>query len=143
MAEVKRTEVFEVPIEKLYQTITDYKSYPDFVDGVTSLSVLEQSEAGARVEYHLNLIKKFKYTLKLTHQKPNQISWVFESGDLFKKNNGSWHLKDLGNGKTEVTYGLEIEIKGFIPGSGAIVNTLTEKNLPAMMKAFHDRARGQ
>lgn len=143
MAEVSRTEVFDVPIEKLYQTITDYKSYPDFVDGVSSLSVLEQTEAGARVEYHLNIIKKFKYTLKLTHQKPTQISWVFESGDLFKKNNGQWKLKDLGDGKTEVTYGLEVEIKGFIPGAGTIVNNLTEKNLPAMMKAFLKRAKGQ
>jgi ribosome-associated toxin RatA of RatAB toxin-antitoxin module len=140
MASVSRTETFDVEIEKLYNVIEDYESYPDFVDGVSTINVLEKDENGARVEYGLNLIKKFKYVLKLTHNRPNGLSWEFESGDLFKKNNGSWDLKDLGNGQTEVTYSLDVDVKGFVPKS--IISKLTDSSLPTMMKAYQDRARG-
>lgn len=138
MASVSRTETFDVEIEKLYNVIINYDSYPDFVDGVSSIKVLEQTDAGARVEYGLNLIKKFKYILNLTHQSPTSVSWEFESGDLFKKNNGSWELVDLGNGQTEVTYSLDVDVKGFVPKS--IISKLTDSSLPAMMKSYRERA---
>ncbi|ATH07755.1 hypothetical protein BIY24_07285 [Halobacteriovorax marinus] len=138
MASVSRTETFDVEIEKLYDVIVDYNSYPEFVDGVSSINVLEQSEDNARVEYGLNLIKKFKYTLSLSHKRPTSVSWEFESGDLFKKNNGSWELVDLGNGQTEVTYSLDVDVKGFVPKS--IISKLTDSSLPAMMKSYRERA---
>lgn len=138
MASVSRTETFDVEIENLYNVIVDYSSYPEFVDGVSSINVLEQTESGARVEYGLNLIKKFKYILSLSHQKPTSVSWEFESGDLFKKNKGSWELVDLGNGQTEVTYSLDIDVKGFVPKS--IISKLTDSSLPAMMKSYRERA---
>lgn len=138
MASVSRTETFDVEIEKLYNVIVDYNSYPDFVDGVSTINVLEQTESGARVEYGLNLIKKFKYVLSLSHSRPTSVSWEFESGDLFKKNNGSWDLVDLGNGQTEVTYSLDVDVKGFVPKS--IISKLTDSSLPAMMKSYRERA---
>ena len=141
MASISRTETFDVEIEKLYNVIEDYESYPEFVDGVSTINILEKDENGARVEYSLNLIKKFKYIVKLTHNRPNGLSWEFESGDLFKKNTGSWDLKDLGNGQTEVTYSLDIDVKGFVPKS--IISKLTDKSLPTMMKAYQERAKGQ
>jgi coenzyme Q-binding protein COQ10 len=139
VAKVETTEVFQTPIENIYNVITDYESYPEFVDGVSSINILEQDENGARVEYALNLIKKFTYVIKLTHLKPNQVQWEFESGDIFKKNNGSWNLTDIGNGETEVKYNLDIEFKGFAPK--AVVNKLVSGNLPKMMSQYHERAK--
>lgn len=141
MAKVETREIFQAPIEKVYNVITDYASYPQFVDGVTSINVLESSDEGARVEYGLNLIKKFTYILSLKHQKPNSVSWSFESGDIFKENSGSWTLNDLGNGETEVTYELNVEFKGFAPK--AVVNKLVSGNLPKMMEQYHNRAKSQ
>jgi len=139
MPSTSRTEVFNVDINTIYETLLDYESYPEFVDGVSAVHVLEADENGARVEYSLNLIKKFKYILKLEHNRPTGISWSFESGDIFKKNVGSWELKDLGDGTTEVTYNLDLDIKGFVPG--AIVKKLTSSSLPAMMESYHQRAK--
>lgn len=139
MPQAKRTEIWDAPIEKIFDVITDYESYPQFVDGCSSVDVLEKSETDARVEFGLNLIKKFKYILHLKQTRPTEISWSLESGDIFKKNEGSWQFKDLGDGRTEVNYGLEVEIKGFAPKT--LVNSLTEKNLPAMLKSYHDRCR--
>jgi len=137
MAKATATEVYNVPIDKFYSVITDYESYPEFVDGVSSVNVIENNETEALVEYSLNIIKKFSYKLKLKHNKPFGISWTFEGGDLFKENTGGWILKDLGENKTEVTYSLDVNMKGFIPKK--IIDMLTTKNLPSMMKAFHDR----
>ena len=139
MAKVETTEIFQAPIDKVYAVITDYASYPDFVDGVTSIKVLESSETGARVEYSLNLIKTFSYILSLTHEHEKSVSWNFESGDIFKQNSGSWHLKDLGNNETEVTYHLDVDFKGFAPK--AVVNKLVSGNLPKMMEQYHNRAK--
>ena len=141
MANATRTEIVDVEINKLYEVITDYAKYPDFVDGVSSIKVLSQNETSAKVEYCVNMIKSFKYTLTITQVKPTKVSWVLESGDLFKKNDGMWSMKDLGGGKTEVTYSLEVDFKMFAPNS--ILTALTQKNLPVMMESFFKKAKAR
>ncbi len=140
MAKAERTEIFDVPAEKFYQAITDYKSYPKFVDGMKSVEVVSESGDSATVKFNLNLIKEVTYTLKLTGKKNEAVSWSLVSGDMMKVNNGGWKLKDLGNGKTEVTYNLEVELKGFFPGLGMVEKTMVSTNLPMNMKAFAKRA---
>lgn len=142
MARAERTEVFDVPASKMYQAIIDYKAYPDFVDGVESTNVSNESAEGATVTMNLNLIKKISYTIKLSHKKDQEVSWSLVSGDMMKVNNGRWTLKPLGDNKTEVTYSLEVELKGFLPGLGMIEKTLVNTNLPLTMKAFSKKAAG-
>ena len=62
MATATRTEIVDVDINKLYDVITDYAKYADFVDGVSSTKVISQSDTGAKVEYSVNMIKNFKVT---------------------------------------------------------------------------------
>jgi ribosome-associated toxin RatA of RatAB toxin-antitoxin module len=141
MANASRTEVVDVEIHKLYDVLIDYGKYPDFVDGVSGIKVLSQNDTSAKVEYSIDMIKSFKYIIAIKQEKPTRISWTFESGDLFKKNDGEWKLKDLGNGKTEVTYSLDLDFKMFAPSS--ILSALTNKNLPIMMESFFKRAKSK
>lgn len=141
MASATRTEVVDVEITKLYETIIDYAKYPDFVDGVSAIKVISQNETSAKVEYSINMIKSFKYIINTKQERPTRVSWTLDSGDLFKKNDGDWRLKDLGNGKTEVTYSLDIDFKMFAPSS--ILSALTDKNLPVMMNSFFKRAKAK
>ncbi len=141
MASASRTEVVDVEINKLYDTIVDYAKYPEFVDGVSGIKVLSQNDTSAKVEYSLNMIKSFKYTINTKQERPTRVSWTLDSGDLFKKNDGEWKLKDLGNGKTEVTYSLDLDFKMFAPSS--ILSALTSKNLPIMMESFFKRAKAK
>jgi coenzyme Q-binding protein COQ10 len=141
MARAERVEVFDVPAEKFYQAVIDYRSYSSFVDGVKSVEVQQESPAGAKVVFNLNLIKEISYVLNLKHTPHTEVSWSLVSGDLMKINNGKWSIKDLGGGRTEVTYSLEIELKGFIPGLGLIEKTLVNTNLPLTMKSFAKRAQ--
>jgi ribosome-associated toxin RatA of RatAB toxin-antitoxin module len=141
MAQASRTETVDIEIGKLYDTIIDYAKYPEYVDGVSAIKVMSQNETSAKVEYSLNIIKTFKYIVNTKQERPTRVSWTLDSGDLFKKNNGEWKLKDLGNGKTEVTYSLDLDFKLFAPSS--ILTSLTDKNLPSMMKAFFTRAKAK
>ncbi len=139
MANATRTEIVDVDINKLYDVIVDYANYPEFVDGVSGIKVMSQNETAAKVEYSLNIIKSFKYIINTKMERPTSVKWALDSGDLFKKNDGEWKLKDLGNGKTEVTYSLDIDFKLFAPSS--VLSALTEKNLPVMMQSFFKRAK--
>jgi coenzyme Q-binding protein COQ10 len=140
MAKAERTETYDVTPDKIYKAIVDYKAYPEFVAGMSSLKIIESNPTGATVEFSINIIKNLSYTLKLSHEENKKVSWTLVTGDMMKTNNGCWTLKDLGNGKTEVNYNLEIEFKGFLPGLGMIEKTLVNTNLPMTMKAFADRA---
>lgn len=141
MPKAERVEEFDLSAEKFFDVITDYESYPDFVDGVSSIKVLSKTESSARVEYSLNLIKKFTYVLKMEQKRPNRLTWSFESGDIFKSNVGSWEIESLSKNKIRVTYKIEVDIKGFVPGM--IVDKLVSHNLPAMMKSYYDEAKSR
>ena len=141
MSGATRTEIFKVPAEKFFQVIIDYEKYPDFVDGVEEIKVLKKTENGAQVKFTVNIIKKFEYILDLVHKKNEEVSWTFNSGDLFKENTGGWKLKDLGSKGIEVTYYIDAEFKIFAPKM--IVDKLVSKNLPATMQAYFERAKKQ
>lgn len=140
-ASTKKETVFEAPIEKVFQAITTYEDYPQFVEGVSDVKVHEKSEAGAKVEFSINMIKKVNYTLNMVHKGTTEVSWSLDSGDLFKINQGAWKLEDNGDGTTKVQYEVEVDIKGFIPMAGKIVSTLTEGQLPKMLKAYEKKAQ--
>ncbi len=139
MASVERSEECHLDINKLFDVITDYVKYPDFVDGVSGINILRNDDKGAKIEYSLNLIKKFKYTLEMVHERPNRVSWTLLEGDLFKTNKGFWQLDDLGDGKVKATYSLDVGFKVLAPKM--IVNKLVSNNLPAMMRAYFERAK--
>lgn len=141
MANAQRTETFNVDAQKIFDVLKNYESYPDFMDGVSSVEVLERSGNTAKVKYNLNLIKKFSYVLNLVEEGPNKLSWTFDSGDLFKSNNGQWTLSENSDGTTEVTYEIDINFKGLVPGM--VTKKLIGSSLPSMMKSVQDKAMEQ
>ena len=139
MGGADRTETMDSSAEKIYKVLTDYESYPDFMDGVKKVSELSRDGSTAVVEYNLNIIKKFSYTIDITEVENSSVSWTFKSGDLFNKNIGSWTLKDNGDGTTDVTYKLDVDFKVKMPGM--ISKRLTSSSLPSMMKSVAKRAK--
>lgn len=141
MAHANRHITFDAPIENVFKAITDYQSYPEFVDGVSAVKIIEQNADGALVEFSLNMIKKFTYRLQMKHVHPTEVSWTLDSGDIFSVNQGFWKFKDVGGNRTEVEYDLELEIKIKMFGIGVIADKLTKVNLPAMLESYHKRAK--
>lgn len=135
MAGAKATENFNCTIDQFYSIITDFESYSEFLSEVEDCRIVEDLGGNKKiVEYHVKVVKPFSYRLTMTFDEPNSLVWEFESGDLFKVSNGSWHLKDVG-GKTEATYEVEAKFKMFVPGP--IAKALVSVNLPNMMSAYH------
>ncbi len=137
MAKSSIIKVFSAPIEKVYEVITDYSSYPQFVPGIKSVEIISSEGNLTQVKYNVNIIKDITYILEMNHHSLNKISWELVSGDILKVNRGHWNLVDLKNGKTEVSYEIELDIKGFFPKS--VINALAGKNLPSMIDAFGKR----
>lgn len=140
MASAQRTEVMQASKESILAVLKDYESYPEYMDGVSSVEVLERNGDSAKVKYDLNVIKTFSYVLNL-EESADGISWSFDNGDIFSHNNGSWELKDLGDGSTEVTYNIDLDIKIKMMGTGMITKKLVNTSLPSMMKAVEKRAQ--
>lgn len=131
----------DVPPEAFFDVVTDYASYPEFLDSVGTVSVQNASETGALVKYEVEVIKKVHYTLKMQHQRPKRVSWSLDSSNVMKKSDGSWELQELPGGRTRATYTVDVKPRGLVPGP--IVKALTSRTLPATLEAFKQRAESR
>jgi ribosome-associated toxin RatA of RatAB toxin-antitoxin module len=146
MAEiVTRDLVIAVPAEKFFEVISDYAHYPEFVPSVKGIRVIGSNAPGTKdVEYEVDIgLKKIKYVLRHTEDKPRKNSWTLVSGEMMKISNGSWELSADGN-QTRAKYTIEIQISkpALIPQSvvDKITDELTKSQLPKTLDAFKARA---
>ncbi len=140
MAGAKHTTVMDIPLEALWEVITNYEEYPEFVDGLESLTVTKKEGKSTYADYVVSMFgKKVKYSLKHTESPKKGLKWTMVEGEFFKSNDGAWDLKSKGDNQVEATYTVDVGFPLLVPKS--IVNTLTGTQLPTMMKAFEDRAK--
>lgn len=139
MAGAKRTEQMQVSLEALWEAITDYDRYPEFVDGCSACAVKKRKGKTVLVEYTVNKFKEFSYTLEHQEKPMKRMEWKMVSGEFFKSNSGSWDIEDNGDGTLEVTYELEVGLPLLVPKT--IVNGLVSTSLPEMLAAFEKQAK--
>jgi len=140
MAQSEINQVLDVDCEKLFKAITNYTRYPEFVDGCSGAKIEKQEGPKTTVQYMVSMIKEISYTLEHTDDPTSKkTSWNLLKSDFLKKNTGSWQLKAVGPGKTEVKYQIEVEFK--IPVPGMILNRLVKSSLPSMLKNFEKEAK--
>ena len=141
MPQVSRTKTFPFSPPSIFQVISDVELYPEFVAGMDKIVILEQDKKHntMKVEYYINIVKNFRYTILMKLEPDKCISWEFLSGDLFKKNSGRWDFRSILENETEVVYSLDVEFKLFAPSF--IVDKLVSQSLPQMMNAFEARIR--
>ncbi|MDH4466975.1 MAG: SRPBCC family protein [Bacteriovoracaceae bacterium] len=141
MPQVSRTQIFPFSHASIFEVVADVEQYPAFVDGMDKIVILESDKKNntMKVEYSINIIKNFRYTILMKLEPEKCISWELVGGDLFKKNNGRWDFRILSEKETEVVYSLDVEFKLFAPSF--IVDKLVSQSLPQMMNAFESRVR--
>ncbi|MGE3975798.1 MAG: type II toxin-antitoxin system RatA family toxin, partial [Bdellovibrionales bacterium] len=115
MANAAVSDVFNCSVPEFYKIISDYEKYPQFLSEVKECHVLESQGNRKLVEFHVSMIKTFKYSLWITETEPNQIQWVFAKGDIFKQLDGGWKLADEA-GRTRAEYAIEAKMCLFVPG---------------------------
>ena len=144
MPEAQRTIVINAAPDKVFAAITDYAKYSVFLDEVTFAKVDSRSGNVVRASFEVDIkVKKISYTISLTEKENESVSWTLVKGDFMEINNGSWTLRDLGNGTTEATYKVEIVPK--VPRTlrfmkDKISKALTQGSLPKTLKSFKARS---
>jgi carbon monoxide dehydrogenase subunit G len=104
----------------IMETITDFESYPDWVDGIRSAEVRERDEEGraTRVAYEFSAMGfDAAYTLAYRYEKDGRgVRWTTEeTSGAVKDIEGEYGLDPL-NGDTEVTYRLSVQLGVSLPG---------------------------
>jgi ribosome-associated toxin RatA of RatAB toxin-antitoxin module len=146
MAHVSKQVIVDVPRERFYDIVVDYARYTEFVPGIRACRVKEVG-GEKHVEYELDLgIKRIRYVLRMSEERPSRVSWSLVSGDMMKVSNGSWDLADEG-GRTRAVYGVDIQISRppLVPQAivDRVSDELTRVQLPKTLEAFRARAEGR
>ncbi len=146
MAGAERKEILEVPFESMLSTINDFENYPKFVTGMKRTRILETTPNGKKVEFEVDMMKRFTYTVLIQEtvdpsRQSAEVSWNMVSSDFLKGNVGGWKLKALGPTQTEVTYHLDLEFGMAVPGF--VLKGLISKSLPLAIQEFCKQAKAR
>jgi uncharacterized membrane protein len=106
-----RTVEIDAPIEECYAIAADIENAPEWQGSLKDVDVLERDGEGRAelVETKSDAkVKTVSARLRFSYDPPNQIRWTQEKGDV-KSLVGWWDLEDLGGGRTQATYALEVD----------------------------------
>jgi len=106
------TAEIDAPIDEVWAVVEDVESAPEWQGGLNALTAVDRDEQGrpTRCETETDAkIRSVKAIVRFTYDGPEHLSWTQEKGDL-KSVNGSWTLKDLGSGRTQATYSIEVDL---------------------------------
>ena len=97
----------------IMDVIADFAAYPEWAKGVQSAEVVSEGSDGRadQVFFVLDVAPiKDEYTLAYRWQGHEQVTWTLVSGKMLRSLDGAYTLSDLGNGSTEVTYRLALDV---------------------------------
>ncbi len=135
-----RTIVINAPVEKVFDVITQYERYPEFLPEVKEVRAANRQGNSLELHYKVDVVKTIRYSIRVTEERPRRMAWSFIEGEMMKDNKGSWVLEPEGEGKTRATYNVEMALGLLVPK--AVVNALVDTSLPKMLDAFKRRAEG-
>ena len=140
MAQASRSVTVNVPPEKLFDVISDYEKYPEFLPEVKKVKVDAGQGSIKEVTYTVDIkAKVINYTLKHTAERPSKLAWTMIKGEMMKGNDGTWVLKPGAQpGTTDATYTIDLKLSSLVPGF--IEKALAEQSLPALLANFKNRA---
>jgi ribosome-associated toxin RatA of RatAB toxin-antitoxin module len=98
----------------IMDVIADFAAYPQWAHGVRRADVVVPGGVGERAEqvyFEIDATPiKDSYTLAYDWQGDRSVSWSLAEGRMMRAIDGEYELKDLGDGSTEVTYSLAVEL---------------------------------
>jgi coenzyme Q-binding protein COQ10 len=138
MAGATRTIVINAPPDKVFDTIINYDRYPQWLPEVKKIHTSDRKGNEVKIHYEVDFkIKTIRYTILAREERPQRMSWSFVEGEVMKDNKGSWVLEPEGEGRTKVTYNVEVAVGPLVPKS--FLNTLVDQTLPKMLESLKRR----
>jgi ribosome-associated toxin RatA of RatAB toxin-antitoxin module len=106
--------------EQCFAVVSDVERYPDWAADIKHVEVVRRNELGQSIEVTWRVAafgRSTTYTLEYDYSgAPRTIAWRQISGDLTSKLDGAYTFDDAGEGRTQVTYVLEVELRVPLPG---------------------------
>jgi ribosome-associated toxin RatA of RatAB toxin-antitoxin module len=138
MPGASRSIVVNAPPDKVFDTIINYDRYPEWLPEVKKIRTSERKGSEVKVHYEVDFkIKTIRYTILAREERPQRMTWSFVEGEVMKDNKGSWVLEPAGEGRTKVTYSVEVAVGPLVPKS--ILSTLVDQSLPNLLENFKRR----
>ncbi len=121
--------------------IADLPAYPQWSDGITSVTILSVYEddnrpADARFTLSSGAIKD-TYELEYDWDGDRKVTWTLTKGDMLTALDGEYALSDAGGGSTTVHYRLSVDVK--IPMIGMIKRKAEKVIVDTALKGLKKR----
>ena len=120
--------------------IGDFAAYPEWAMGVREARVVKGEPDGwaEQVFFSLDVSPiKDEYTLAYDWDGYDEVTWTLVEGKMLRSLDGAYTLKDLGNGSTEVTYRLALDVS--IPLIGMLKRKGEKILIDAALKGLKKR----
>lgn len=127
--------VFEASPQDVFEVLTDFESYPDFIPEIGSAQIEQEGKDFTVVAFSLHAGKTIHYVLRFEPKPYSSIRWTYVRGDL-RSNTGSWTLKPKGN-KTEAQYEVAIDMGRMVPKF--LLSAVAGMGLPNILKRFKNQ----
>lgn len=105
---------------RCFEVSSDIGAYPQWAADIKNVTIDERDEQGRPrvVTFRAAAFgRSTSYTLAYDYSRaPEVLSWVQTAGDITSKLDGQYVFAPHGDGGTEVTYHLEVEMKVPLPG---------------------------
>lgn len=132
--------VVDAPPADVMAVIADFESYPEWAKGVQTAEVVEPG-AGDRAEqvyFALDVSPiKDEYTLAYDWEGDREVTWTLVEGNMLRALDGAYTLVDRGDGSTEVTYRLALDVS--IPLIGMLKRKGEKILIDAALKGLKKR----
>ncbi|MGZ4445862.1 MAG: SRPBCC family protein [Nocardioides sp.] len=93
--------------------IADFAAYPRWAKGVTTADVVSSYDDGLakQVFFALDVSPiKDEYTLAYEWDGDREVTWTLVEGKMLRSLDGAYVLRDRGDGSSEVTYRLALDV---------------------------------
>lgn len=147
MPTVDSTITVSAPIARVYDLCRDIEAFPEFMDDVREVKILEQTE-GRQVSRWVGEVKEFKRTIQWTEEdfwnrEQRRCDFKLIEGDL-SAYEGYWTFTETPDGGTTVLLSITYEYD--VPLIGALIQGLLKKkmqgNSDSMLAAIKQKAEG-
>ncbi len=123
MAEQAREHTtINAPVERCFETLTDFESYPEWAGDLKAATVVERDSEGRAivVEFRAAAMgRSTTYRLRYDYAgAPNRLGWMLDEGDIQRELDGAYTFEPSPDDpeSTEVGYELSIDLIMPIPG---------------------------
>ena len=118
--------------------IADFDAYPSWAQGVKKAEPVDAGKRPEQVYFELDASPiKDAYTLAYDWDGDDGVTWSLVEGKMLKAMDGAYLLEDRGDGSTEVTYRLAVDIS--IPMIGMLKRKAEKVIIDTALKGLKKR----